>query len=362
MATIYGALGIEDSDLVFNATAGQRAVYDITNQYVAMYRAQQQAAQEIFVERTTEEHSNRYYLPSAHYLQRRGTSSPFGAVKGAGSWDVAFPLEDFGDALSADDVTLAYMSAARLQQHIDSIIAADAHTRRYEMLNALLGGTSRTFVDPLWGSLTVQPLANGDSVTFPPVLGSMSNATENHYLESNYAASAISDTNDPFVTIANELEEHFGAPTGGSNIVVFINNAQTAKTIALTDFIPVTALGVVPGTDTATVNGIPAMLQRGSWRILGRHEGAGAWVAEWRWMPANYMLGIHLDAPKPLIERVDPAATGLGRGLQMVARDEQFPFETSYWRDRFGYGVGNRLNGVVMELGTGGTYTAPTVA
>jgi len=33
----------------------------------------------------------------------------------------------------------------------------------------------------------------------------------------------------------------------------------------------------------------------------------------------------------------------------------------SFWRHRMGYGVANRLNGVVMELAAGGTYTIPTV-
>ena len=34
---------------------------------------------------------------------------------------------------------------------------------------------------------------------------------------------------DPFVTIVNELEEHFGTPTGGSPIVVFVTNAIAVK-------------------------------------------------------------------------------------------------------------------------------------
>lgn len=363
MPTIYGALGIEDTDYVFQQTVGQRAIFDLTNEYVARYRAEQQAAQSLFVEMQTSDHTLRYHLPGSGYMQRRGTSAQPGAIKTSAYWDVAFPLEDFGDAIAIDDVSSAYMTAQKLQQNIDTILSRDANTRRLEILRALMLSTSATFVDPLRGSLTIKRLANGDSDSYPPVVGSMSGTTENHYLESGYAASAISDTNDPYVTIATELEEHFGTPTGGSNIAVFINNAQTAKTIALTDFIPVTAMGVSPGTQTATVNGIPSKLQTGaSWRVLGYHAGAGTWVAEWRWVPANYMVGIHLDAPAPLFERVDPADTGLGTGLQLVARDVEFPFETSFWRDRFGYGVGNRLNGVVMELGTGGTYTDPTLA
>ena len=42
-------------------------------------------------------------------------------------------------------------------------------------------------------------------------------------------------------------------------------------------------------------------------RVIGRVNGV--WVVEWRFVPANYILAIHLDAPKPLMQRVDPADT-----------------------------------------------------
>jgi hypothetical protein len=58
--------------------------------------------------------------------------------------------------------------------------------------------------------------------------------------------------------------------------------------------------------------------------------------------------------------RVDPASTGLGQGLQLVAESDTHPFSASHYSHRFGLGAGNRLNGVVMELGTGGTYSIPS--
>ena len=362
MATIFGALGLNDTDRVFNATVGQRAIYDLAAAYVQQWSQDVAAASAVFVEQQTSDHTLRYKLPGSGYLQRSGESAMSAAKRAYGSWDVSFPLEDFRDAIASDDVTMAYMTAQELQRHIDSVLAADANTRRFEILKRLFNNNATTFVDPLWGSLTIQPLANNDSVTYPPILGAITDATEMHYLESGYAASAISDTNNPYVTIADELEEHFGAPTGGSPIAVFINNAQTLKTQALTNFIPITAMGIIPGTQTATVTAIPSELTSplASWRILGREEGAGAWVVEWRFIPSGWALGIHLGAPKPLFERLDPADTGLGSGLQLVAKDIDFPFETSVWRDRFGFGAGNRLNGVAFEFGTGGSYTVPT--
>jgi hypothetical protein len=293
-------------------------------------------------------------LPGGGRLQRRGGQAPSAAVRAYGGYDVAYPLEDFGAQFSGDDVSLAYMTVQDIDRHLDTIFIQDANTVRFEMLKAIFDNTQGTFVDPLHGSLSIEPLANGDTVTYPPVIGSETEATEDHYLESSYAATAISDTNNPYLTIVDELEHHFQARTGGENIVVFCNNAESPETQALTEFDEVPDRFIRVGDNVDVPTGLPAV----PGRILGRVSGA--WAVEWRWCPANYMIGVYLEAPKPLKSRVDPADTGLTRGLQLVARDERYPLESSHYRHRFGFGCGNRLNGVVMELGTGGTYTIPT--
>ncbi len=355
MSTLFGALNLNDTDRVFQATTGQAVIYDAVRQYLDRYNEDMAAATSIFVEGTTTDHTTRYKLPGSGKLQRRGLQSRTGEVKANAGWDVGFPLEDFGASFAADDVTMAYMTVGDLDRHIQTIVNQDRNTRRYEILKALFNRTAGTFVDPLWGSLTIQRLANGDSVVYPGVLGTETEATEDHMIESGYAASAISDTNNPFVTIRDELEEHFGAPTAGSDIVAFINPAQRAKAEALSNFSEVEDRFVRLGVNTDQTNGV---LPNVPGRILGRADGV--WVVEWRWIPANYIVGIHLDVAKPLMMRVDPADTGLGSGLQLVATDMDFPFTTSHWRDRFGFGVANRLNGVVIELGTGGTYSVPS--
>lgn len=356
MSGIFAALGLADSDRSFINVIGQRVVYDAAMQLLDQYNAGLNAAMSVFVERTTEDYKLRYKLPGGGRLQRRGGQAQSGAKKAYGSWDIALPLEDFGDQLVGDDVALAYMTMDEFDRHLDTIFLSDVNTVRFEMLKSIFNNTARTFVDPLYGSLTVQPLANGDTVTYPPVEGSESEATDDHYLESGYAASAISDTNNPYVTIRDELEEHFGGGvSGGSNIAVFINNAQTAKTETLTEYDPVPQRFVTAGVNSDQADrGLPANVPG---KILGYVNGV--WVVEWRWVPANYMLGIHLDAPAPLLQRVDPAATGLGQGLQLIATDDETPFEASHYRHRFGLGVGNRLNACVMELGTGGSYSIP---
>lgn len=358
MSKIFGALNLNDTDRVFSSTQGQQVVLDLINVYVARLNADMEAATRIFVGQQTSNHSLRYKFPGNGYMQRRGQMSRPASVKSYGGYDVAFPLEDFGDQIAGDDVSMAYMTVGDLERHMATVTTDYQNTVRFEILNRLFISTnpSLTFIDPLWGSLTVKGLANGDADTYPPVLGSLSEATENHYLESGYAGSAISDTNNPFPTIRDELEEHFGAVTGGENVVVFINNAETAKVEALTDMDLVVDNFIRSGANIS----LPINLPNVPGRIIGRCNGC--WVVEWRWIPAHYMFGVHLEVEPPLYWRNDPADTGLQPGLQLVAREVAFPFETAFWRLRFGVGCGNRLNGVAFELGSGGTYTDPTVS
>lgn len=356
MGRLIGALNLADSDREYVNTVGQRVVYDAIQQLVTQYNADLNAAKAVFVEGTTTDHTERYKLPGGGRMQRLGDNGKPAFVKRGGQWDVAFPLEGFGDAISGDRVDMAYMTVGELDRHIDTIVTADMNTYRFEMLRAMFNNTApRVFVDKRKGSLNLQPLASGDATLYPPVLGSESEATENHYLGSNYLSSAINDTNNPCITVRDELEEHFGAPTGGSDIVMFINNAQTQKVSALTEFNRTDTRGVTPGANTDRVVELPNV----PGRILGRTD-SGVWVSEWRWVPADYTIGIHLGAPPPLKERVDPADTGLPQGLQLVATKEDYPISESYWEHRFGLGVANRLNGVVIQFVASTSYAIPT--
>ena len=357
MSGIYGALGINDTDRVFLSTLGQRVVYDAVRATLDKFNADLAATVAVFVDETTSDHKLRYKLAGGGRLQERGGRAQTAVTKATGQWDVAFPLKEYGTAVGWSRTDYAYMTAQDLNRHLDTVQIQGVNTVRFEILKALLNNAQRTFADQMWGNLSIEPLANGDSVTYPPVLGSESEATDNHYLESGYAAASISDTNNPFVTIKDELEEHFGTQANGSDIVVFFNQAQTAKVEALTAFDPVNDRYVTPGSQTAVPTNLPGGLPG-----VVRGRVSDVWAVEWRWMPAGYMLAINLapGIPKPLMQRIDPIYTGLGTGLKLVATNDDYPFTESSYEHRFGFGCGNRLNGVVMEFGTGGTYTIPS--
>ena len=355
MSGIFGHLTSNDSERAFSATVGQQVLFEAATAYVNRANLELTEAMSLFVSRTTDMFQFRYLLPGGGYLQTRESNGRYGAVKAVGSWDVAFPLYDYGAQIVGNDVDMAYMTIAELDRHINTVVVQNVNTVRHQILRRIFKNTTDTYVDRVGGSITVQTLANGDSVVYPPVIGSATEATENHYIETNYAEASIDDTNDPYETVVPELEEHFGQVPGGSNIVSFINDSARAETQALTDFFEVNDNFIRTGANTD----VPVNLPNVPGRIIGRHK-AGTWISVWNFIPSNYLVAVHLEADPPLIRRIDPADTGLGDGLQLVAQDQEFPFESSIWRHRFGIGTGDRLNGVVLEFGTGGTYTIPT--
>jgi hypothetical protein len=355
MPGIYGLLNLNDTDRAFVNTVGQTAVYEAANAYLNAHASEMTRAYAAFIQEETESFKERYKLPGGGRLQRRGGQAQSAATKAGGAWDVAYPLEDFGAQITGDDVTLAYMRLDEFDRHLQTVTIQDLNTVRYELLRALFNDAQRTFVDPLHGALNVEPLANGDAVLYPPVLGSEAEAEEDHYLVSGYAASAISATNNPYLTLRDELEEHFGAMQGFGNVAAFIHPDQVAITEGLADFVPAEDIGVRTGSNTSVLRAESLPSVPG--RVIGRVSGA--WVVEWRWIPAGYLLAVDLDAPAPLKLRRDPADTGLQRGLHLKSTDAISPLEAAHYRHRFGVGVGNRLNGVVMQLTTNASYTIP---
>jgi len=180
MSGILGALGIAEAaaERTFISTLGQELVYDAVQAELAKYNEELNAVLGLFVERRTSAFKQRYELPGGGYLQKMSTKGKPDNVKATGYWDVAFPLEDYGRGLTVDRVSRAYMTAAQLNKHLDTIFIQDKNTVRLEIMKALLYASTWAFKDEIHGSLNVMPLANGDSVVYPPVLGATDEATE----------------------------------------------------------------------------------------------------------------------------------------------------------------------------------------
>lgn len=356
---IAGILGIEDSDRIFINTVGQSVVYNAVADVLAQWNANLTDMLQMFVSGVTTDHIQRYYSMEGGRLQEQGTLAPAGATRGAGQWDVGFPLRQYGTAWGYDEISLAYMTVQEMDRTLAQLTAQGINTVRFEILKALFNSAGiASYDDKIHPVYNIVPLANGDSVVYPPLAGSESGATDNHYLESGYLATAISDVNNPFETLVMELAEHF---SGGNEeeleVVTFINRDEEAEVEALTDFTPIEDMHIAPGDDTARLTSAGPNVPG---KIIGRVSDS--WVSRWAWMPSGYMLSIAVAEEAPLKMRVDPADTGLPQGLGLVAgTDSKFPLHGAQYRHRFGLGVANRLNGAVMELANGGTYTIPTI-
>ena len=360
MAGLFGHLNMSDADRPFTIVNGQEVMYRETDVIFQRYNQDFAAAVDLFVGERTENFKERYKLPGSGTSQEEdtgGNAAPSASVKASGYWDVAYPLRQYGDTLSFDDIVLGYMSLKEFENHVQTVINRNNNLTFSLILKALFNNTASTFNDPIHGGLTIQPLANADGTLYPPVFGSIQDAQANSYLAPGYLESGMSDASNPFQAIRDTLEPHFGFPQGGSPIVALVNTSAVPHARLLTDYDDFTNRYLLPGGNVTTLIDLPEGFQGG--RIVGVCNGVV--IIEWPRIPTGWMFGMHLDAPKPLKQRVDPANTGIPTGLSMVTRDVEHPFHNNRWRNRMGFGVGNRLNGVAVALNGTGTYTVPAI-
>jgi len=352
-ATIAGILDIQDSESVLVNVVGQETTFEAIQEYTRLLNESLNRITALFIERTTTNHKFKYYLPGNRELQTMGGLARPGEQKFKYGYDVALPIDQFGDAIGGDWIDMAYMTIADVDRNVAEIRLAAQRTLRKEVLKALFYNADLSFDDRKFGTLTVKPLANGTSgELYPPLPGFDALATANHYAETGYAASAISDTNNPIATHAATMLARYPDEVDG---MVFIASNMAAKTKALTNFMEVGDPRIVKGGLADRLAEIPGGVPG---KVIGRSDEM--WVVEWAHLPSNYSISIAPSAEKPLQRRVDPAETGLPNDLTLVKQSDLHPLEKSEWVWRFGLGVTNRLNGFVLECGVGGTYTVPT--
>jgi len=357
MSALAGILNISDSERAFVNTVGQQIVFDAVNQLLADYNDEIAKQVAVFIERETEKFKFRYLLPGGGKLQRMGRQAAAGATKRYGYYDVAFPLRQWGAELAGNRVDMAYMTIQELGAHLDTIMIQDLNTLRWRILTSIFEDTNLTFTDPIHGSLIVCRLANTDGTTYPPVLGSETEADDDHYIDAGYAVAAIAAANNPVPTLRDEIAEHFGGiGSQGREFVYFHAADQTDYLAAISGYTAISDQYIQIASTTADVRTWPQV----PGRIHGR--GWGAWLSEWDgWIPDTYGIMILQRVGAPLLKRVDPADTGLGRGLQLVATDTNHPMQRSSYENRYGLGCGNRLSAAcIMIAGANGGYSPPS--
>jgi hypothetical protein len=352
MANLVGILGATDVTPV--AQISTETVTDAINQTLERYVAERNQAFAFFVEDETTSFKTLYPLGGGDEMQELGPHGRPIEDRQEGRIETAYPIRRFGSAFGYDAETFAYMTAGDLDRQVNAKTIGNARTHRRQILRAIFNNLNEVWRDEvpgiMAGDLTIRRLANGDGTTYPAVAGSDVNADDNHYLASGYAATGISATNNPLATLAAELREHGG--TGP--VAAVINPAQRAQIQqGLTNFVDAPIEGITAGADTPTADAVPGV----PGDFVGVDGDSGVYVFSWDAIPATYIGARAMATPAPLRRRVH--APDSLRGFKLEAEEDHDPLFKRTYRDRFGYGAGNRLGMAIMQLVATGDYVIP---
>jgi hypothetical protein len=346
---LYGFIQLKDLVARRVTEIGVQVVNVAIDQAVAEHNRQIQAILDLFSIRTTEfkEKFNTPTLARLQPLDENGRARP---IKPFGQYGVAYPLQDGGTAWGATYKAREKMTVQDANDITATLTMADVRWLRDHILAALFVNVAWTFPDPEHDNLTIEGLANGDTVKYLVQSGSDSGATDNHYLAQ---AAAIADGANPFPAIYLELKEH---PENDGEVVVFIPTNLKASVTGLTNFYPVQDPNIREGAGVSVLSGTLGIpLPSGPASLLGYVDGC--WIVEWRSLPDNYMVAITTGGERPLKLREDTVDSL--KGFRKVAQRDDHPFYESQYLRIAGFGAFNRVGALVYRIGNA-SYAIPT--
>jgi hypothetical protein len=302
----------------------------------------------LFAEPTTDYQAS-YQQAGVRRLQPGDEFARAFPTRAGNHYDTAYPLQRGLDALGFTYESSIKATVAEVQMKTAEMMMADARWMRDHILAAILDNTSWTFTDDQYGSLTVKPMANGDTDTYLVAAGADAGATDNHYLAQT---AAIADATNPYPKIKDELLEH---PENGGEVVAVIPSGLTTTTRALATFEAIGDPNIRRGADESELVGSLGMAVPGA--VIGYHEGV--WIVEWRNMPSNTIVAVATDGNRPL--RMRQHAEAELQGFKRDAERNDHPWYETQWARRAGFGGWNRVGAVAYQVSGGDTtYDIPT--
>lgn len=346
----YGFMGLQELYNQRVAEVGTQRVYDAIQASASEYTRVLNAMLAEWAERLVVA-QEQFELPGSGTLQpldEWGNPLP---VAPSGSYKVAYPIQGGGTAWGTNRVSRELITVEEANRNTLDAMSRDSDWLIRHMLAALLDNTTWTYVDKVGiggskglGSITIQPLANGDAVTYVRKGGTAS--TDTHYLAQ---AAAILDASNPYPTIYTELMEH---PSNVGPVLVYVATDQVSGSEALTNFVPVSDPDVAYGVAN---DRLQRSIDRGLGdRVMGKCDNC--WLIEWGRLPSGYLLG-HASGTPVLGMREYPAASLQG------FFPEQFSADGNTVVNRMiryaGFGVRNRVAAVAYYVGAG-AYAIPS--
>jgi hypothetical protein len=332
-----------------SSTVGLNVISDALRASSAEWTRSTNELLSLLAERTTVA-QERYLLPGSGSLQKLDEFGVPLVVVPSGYYDVAFPIDGGGTAYGRNRVTRVIETVADINRDQLDAEMKDAVWLRNHLLAALLDNTTRTWIDPQFGTLTVRPLAlTSDGVTYLRTGGTAT--TAQHYVAQT---ADIEDATNPYTVAYTALSAH--PSNAGRTVVTFIPPANAAKTLALTSFYDVTDPNIIYGADSDRLAANGDQFRGMGEKVLG--YVSNQWIVQWGALPDNYLLSLVVGRP-PLAmrEHADPALQGL---FPEIHSPDGARLERRYIRYA-GFGVRNRISAFVTQVNGGDTtYDIPT--
>jgi hypothetical protein len=344
---LYGFTNLKDVFSQRVEDVGVQVINDAIDATLAEHNKQLNDLMSLFVDTTTQ-YKVRYKTPGAASLQPMDESGRARPIKVSGYYDIAFPLQMGGIAWGNTYLASQKMLVEDANATMATIVTADKRWMRDRIMAAMLTNVNYTFADPAHGDLTVKPLANADTDTYLIQAGTDAGTTDSHYLAQ---AGAIADASDPFPTIYTELTEH---PENSGDVVAFVPTSNKAAVEGLSGFYPTADSNLQIGSGATVLSRTLNVTMPG--QLFGYHE-SGVWLAEWKGLPANYLIATMTGGPRPVAMREEPEASL--RGFNRVAGRDNYPFYESQYLRIAGFGIQNRVGALVYRVG-GAPYAIPT--
>ncbi|HMF59213.1 MAG TPA: hypothetical protein VK595_02505 [Vicinamibacterales bacterium] len=263
-----------------------------------------------------------------------------------------FPLRSYQGTIQWTRKYFQNASVAEFAGQVVAIRDADIQRVINEIKRALFNPLNYTFNDYLVDRMSqiplgVKALLNADSAGIPPGPNgeTFDGTTHTHYL----GTASLVDAN--LIAAFETVAEHYAA----GEVAIYINRAQETAVRGLASFTKLEQMSLIPSDNTVRVLAPrlqPIALYN---RQIGYFNGAEVWVKPW--VPANYIVIMIRNQPKPLVIRTRSASS---YNLVLVADDEKYPLRAKTFEREFGVGVWNRMAAAVLFV-TSGTYSAPTI-
>lgn len=328
-------------------TVGVDVVNAAVLESVAIYQQELDGALAAFTDPVTW-YTKKYILPAGGTLQpldEHGNPLPRLPL---GYYDIALPIRGGGDAWGNDRVTRAKMTVEEADRFTAMVTQANLDWNLRHLLASLYTNVTYVYDDKLYGNLTVQPLANGDTVTYVKRNGTT--ATDTHFLGQANAIGAGAD--NPYPVLYNELAEH---PGNNGPFVAYIPANLVATTTALATFVDVADPDIQSGSGSDVLVG---SFDPGFGTVLGKADKM--WIVEWDRLPDSYILAVALGATdKPIAMRQYPEVEL--QGFFPEFQDVDGNRHLNKFITFRGFGAQNRVAAAVMRI-SNATYAIPSTA